>query len=111
MVMEPSPAFGDLLRRYRSMAELTQEDLAERAGLSARVISEIERGGPHVPRRDTVALLAEALGLSAAKRQSFVAGAPRQRRGVPAHTRAHLCLPGHAAARVALCVRRLCPCR
>lgn len=73
MVMDPSPAFGELLRRYRLVAELTQEELAERAGLSARVISEIERSGPHVPRRDTVARLAEALGFSGADRDAFVA--------------------------------------
>ena len=28
-------AFGDLLRRYRDAAGLTQEELAERAGLSS----------------------------------------------------------------------------
>src|SRR5690348_8818505 len=32
--------FGDLLRRHRLAAGLTQEELAERAGLSARAISD-----------------------------------------------------------------------
>ena len=36
--------FGDLLRRYRTAAGLTQEELAERAGLSTRGISDLERG-------------------------------------------------------------------
>jgi transcriptional regulator with XRE-family HTH domain len=36
-------SFGNLLRRYRSAAGLTQEELAERAGLSARAVSDIER--------------------------------------------------------------------
>jgi predicted ATPase/DNA-binding XRE family transcriptional regulator len=69
------PAFGALLHRYRLAAELTQEALAERAGVSQRVISEIERGGPHRPRHATVALLAEALALSEPDRMAFVAAA------------------------------------
>jgi DNA-binding XRE family transcriptional regulator len=56
--------FGQLLRRHRHLAQLTQEDLAERAGLSARSISDIERGASHVPRYSTVRLLAGALELS-----------------------------------------------
>ena len=39
-----SPSFGDLLRRLRSAASLSQEELAERAGLSVRGISDLERG-------------------------------------------------------------------
>jgi transcriptional regulator with XRE-family HTH domain len=35
---------GPLLRRYREAAGLTQEELAERAGLSARTVSDVERG-------------------------------------------------------------------
>ena len=35
--------FGDVLRRYRVAAGLTQEALAERAALSARGISDLER--------------------------------------------------------------------
>src|SRR5206468_12626633 len=62
-------AFGDLLRDYRRAADLTQEELAERAGVSPRSISELERGGAHVPRRDTVMLLARALGLQGADRE------------------------------------------
>ena len=37
-------SLGDLLRRYRKAAGLTQEELAERAGLSVRAIANIERG-------------------------------------------------------------------
>jgi DNA-binding XRE family transcriptional regulator len=37
-------AFGDLLRRFRDGAGLTQEELAERAGLSSMAISLLERG-------------------------------------------------------------------
>jgi helix-turn-helix protein len=40
---EPS-SFGGLLRRYRTATRLTPEELAERAGLSARRIQDLERG-------------------------------------------------------------------
>src|ERR687884_343722 len=70
-------SFGDLLLRYRSAAGLTQEALAERAHLSARAISDLERGVKHTPRHDTVQLLADALQLSAAERATFTAAARR----------------------------------
>jgi transcriptional regulator with XRE-family HTH domain len=66
--MPPPLAFGTLLRRYRLAAGFTQEELAERAGLSARAISELERGTKHRPRRDTVQLLVEALALASSDR-------------------------------------------
>jgi tetratricopeptide (TPR) repeat protein/transcriptional regulator with XRE-family HTH domain len=70
-----SPSFGDLLRRYRKLAELTQEELAERAHLSVRGISDLERGARHAPRADTLALLLEALGLLGPGRAEFEAAA------------------------------------
>jgi len=57
-------AFGDLLRRYRTAAGLSQETLAERAGLSTRAISALEQGTRLAPRRETVRMLASALNLS-----------------------------------------------
>jgi predicted ATPase len=62
---------------------LTQEELAERAGVSPRSISELERGGAHVPRRDTIALLARALGLSGSARDAFDALVSQRRRDRP----------------------------
>jgi transcriptional regulator with XRE-family HTH domain len=59
----PSPGFGTLLRRYRVAAGLSQEELAERARLSARTIGELERGVSHAPRKDAVELLAQALAV------------------------------------------------
>src|SRR5690242_18030771 len=47
-------AFGELLTRYRRAAELTQEALAERAGLSVHGISALERGVNRSPQRETV---------------------------------------------------------
>jgi predicted ATPase/DNA-binding XRE family transcriptional regulator len=54
-------SFGDLLRRLRREAGLTQEELAERAGLSVRGISDLERGINQWPYRATVQRLIEAL--------------------------------------------------
>ncbi|HET8630933.1 MAG TPA: helix-turn-helix domain-containing protein, partial [Thermomicrobiales bacterium] len=56
--------FGVLLRSHRLAAGLTQEGLAERAGISARAVGDLERGGGRLPRLETVALLAAALELS-----------------------------------------------
>src|SRR5689334_896316 len=56
-------SFGDLLRRYRLAAGLTQEELAERAGLSVRGLSDLERGSRTRPRPHTVRQLAAALAL------------------------------------------------
>lgn len=66
------PSFGELLRRHRIEADLTQEALAERAGLSARAISDLERGINKAPRRDTAKLLVAALGLEGATRATFL---------------------------------------
>jgi predicted ATPase/transcriptional regulator with XRE-family HTH domain len=56
--------FGALLKRYRRAAGLSQEALAERAGLSTRAISDLERGVNHSPRYATLELLVKALSLS-----------------------------------------------
>lgn len=71
-------AFGDLLRRYRAAAGLTQEGLAERAGLSAKSISALERGVNRGARKDTAALLAQALSLAPRERTTFEAAARRR---------------------------------
>jgi predicted ATPase/DNA-binding CsgD family transcriptional regulator/transcriptional regulator with XRE-family HTH domain len=67
--------FGPLLRRLRLVAGLSQEELAERSGLSARGISALETGYRATPRPETVRLLADALGLDAATRTELVAAA------------------------------------
>jgi predicted ATPase/transcriptional regulator with XRE-family HTH domain len=59
-----SASFGDVLKRYRKAAGLTQEELAQRAKLSRNAITTLERGVRQSPRRDTIALLATALALS-----------------------------------------------
>jgi predicted ATPase/transcriptional regulator with XRE-family HTH domain len=75
MVNMASPRFGELLRRARQAAGLTQEELAERAGLSRRGINDLERGVRLRPRKDTVALLAEALGLAGDELTAFESAA------------------------------------
>ena len=66
-------AFGHQLKRLRLAGDLTQEELAERAGVSARLISDLERGTIHRPRRDTVQLLADGLRLQGSERDTFIA--------------------------------------
>jgi predicted ATPase len=64
-------AFGTLLRQHRLAAGLSQEALAEKAGLSVRGLSDLERGVRRAPYPATVARLAEALGLDAAARMAL----------------------------------------
>ena len=72
--------FGALLRRHRIKLRLTQEGLAERAGLSARAVSDIERGLHRTPQRETALRLVDALGLTNEQRRQLLSardsGAP-----------------------------------
>jgi tetratricopeptide (TPR) repeat protein/transcriptional regulator with XRE-family HTH domain len=81
-VAEPPVTFAGLLRKLRADARLTQEELAEAAGLSPRSVSDLERGIATTPRRDTVRLLADALRLADLARAQFEAVA--RGRAVPA---------------------------
>ncbi|MCW8382557.1 XRE family transcriptional regulator [Streptomyces justiciae] len=67
--------FGQLLRRLRQDAGLTIESLAEKSGVSARGIGNLERGERTVPQRRTVAALADGLGLDAAERDRLLSAA------------------------------------
>ena len=67
--------FGDLLRSHRVAANLTQEGLAERAGLSTRGISDLERGVRTQPYRETLRQLIAALGISGEDRAAFLRAA------------------------------------
>ena len=69
------PGFGELLRQLRADAGLTQEELAEAAGLSPRSVSDLERGISLTARKDTARLLADALGLAGPQRALFEAAA------------------------------------
>jgi transcriptional regulator with XRE-family HTH domain len=72
------PSFGELLRQRRLAAGLTQEALAERAGISAKAVSDLERDPDRTPRLDTVGLLADALGLGAGGRAGLLTAARPQ---------------------------------
>lgn len=71
MPASQAPPFGLLLKRFRLAAGLTQEDLAERALVSARGISDLERGVNRAARRDTIRQLAEALQLDVDERAAL----------------------------------------
>jgi len=68
-------AFGQLLRRSRTSAGLSQEELARAAALSTRTVSDLERGVNLTARNQTARLLADALGLTGPDRADFLAAA------------------------------------
>ncbi len=72
---QPGLGFAGMLRQLRAEAGLTQEELAEAAGLSPRSVSDLERGIHRTARQDTARLLADALGLTAPVRTLFLAAA------------------------------------
>ena len=72
---EGRAGFADLLLDLRVQAGLSQEELADRAGLSVRTIRELEAGRVARPRKDSVRLLAEGLGLRDGDAGKFLAAA------------------------------------
>ena len=78
MAEQPGLSFAALLRQLRAKALLTQEELAEAAGVSPRSVSDLERGINRTARKDTALLLAGALGLAGPARELFVAVARGQ---------------------------------
>jgi predicted ATPase/DNA-binding XRE family transcriptional regulator len=77
-------AFGKILRTFRLRAGLSQEELAARAELSVRGVSNLERGLRTSPRPDTVRMLAEALALSPEDRAALIAAAHPELGATPA---------------------------
>src|SRR5215467_4696495 len=75
VVEEPALTFAGLLQQLRAEARLTQEELAEAAGLSPRSVSDLERGINRTARKETAVLLAGPLGLSGTVAELFVAAA------------------------------------
>jgi tetratricopeptide (TPR) repeat protein/transcriptional regulator with XRE-family HTH domain len=72
---QPGLGFAELLRQLRAEAGLTQEELADVAGLSPRSVSDLERGIHRTAHKDTAGRLADALGLAEPSRALFVAAA------------------------------------
>jgi tetratricopeptide (TPR) repeat protein/transcriptional regulator with XRE-family HTH domain len=83
--MAESPAeFAAVLREVRTRGGLTQQELADRAGISLRTVSNLERGAAAIPQRETVRLLGDALGLIGPERERFeVAARGRPLAGAP----------------------------
>jgi predicted ATPase/DNA-binding XRE family transcriptional regulator len=90
--MREPTTLGAVLKRYRLAAGLSQEALAARAELSARAISDVERGLRRAPHPDTLERLAGALGLSQQQRALLV-GAARPETQVPLASESASSLP------------------
>jgi predicted ATPase/DNA-binding XRE family transcriptional regulator len=75
---ERDESFGSRLRRLREAAGLTQEELAERAGLSPMAIGMLERGQRKRPYPHTVQALGAALGLTEEGLAELAASVPRR---------------------------------
>jgi transcriptional regulator with XRE-family HTH domain len=95
--------FAALLRQYRTAAGLTQEALADKAGLSVRGIADLERGARRFPHFHTLRSLAQALELSPEDRVALMAAGQRPGRARPAE------LPSPTARHCGRCDRDNAP--
>ena len=85
MASDRPSTIAEHLRTARRLAGFTQEELAERAGVSARGISDIERGVIQAPHRETLELIMDALGTPADTRALW--RATRDNAAVPSRQR------------------------
>ncbi len=74
----PRVRLAELVQQYRAQAHLSQEELAERAGISARTIGDIETGISLWPRAITISLIVEALKLDARAREALRTASSRR---------------------------------
>jgi predicted ATPase/DNA-binding XRE family transcriptional regulator len=70
--------FGSLLRAYRLERKLSQQQLADRAGVSVEAVSALERGTRLAPQRGTIARLSAALALEPSAEADLCASAERR---------------------------------
>ncbi len=80
IVKEQSFPFADWLRTARETAKLSQEELAERSGLSPNTIGALERGEHRRPYPATIRALVRALGLGEDEQAALSAAVPRRAR-------------------------------
>lgn len=71
--------FGIQLYIHRQAAGLSQEELAIRSGLTARTISNLERGATRAPHPNSVRRIADALHLGSEERAEFIVVGARKR--------------------------------
>ncbi|GAA0938874.1 transcriptional regulator AfsR [Kribbella koreensis] len=71
------PEFASVLRGFRRAAALTQEALADKAGVSVEAVRTLEGGRRRYPRTTTIEALAAALGLSEAEVAQLTEAAAR----------------------------------
>ncbi|HYN95598.1 MAG TPA: helix-turn-helix domain-containing protein, partial [Pilimelia sp.] len=90
-------SFGGRLRALREAAGYTQEELAERAGLTAHGVSALERGARTRPYPHTIRALGDALGVSEQELALLRDAVPRRQR--PGTSRAVAEQPDGYAAR------------
>jgi len=69
--MEALTSFGEWVRRRRKALDLTQQELANRAGCSLTALQKIERDERR-PSRQLAALLADQLQIAADQREQFI---------------------------------------
>jgi transcriptional regulator with XRE-family HTH domain len=83
--LESFEDFGDLLRRLREEARLSQNALARAAGMSPSNVNRIEASKQGVPRKTTIIKLVRALGLSLTDEhaQQLFAAAERMAKPLP----------------------------
>ena len=101
MAEPPVVSFAVVLLHLRTSAGMTQEQLADRAGLSPRSISDLERGVHRTARQETIKLLVQAFGLTGSDQMAFEAAA----RGRP--LAGEIAGPGPQAGGVAAATRTL----
>jgi len=69
--------FGETLKAWRRRRGVTQQQLADLSTVSVRAIRDLEIGRVARPRRDTLRLICDALGLTGRARADFYAAAIR----------------------------------
>ncbi|HLJ67810.1 MAG TPA: helix-turn-helix domain-containing protein, partial [Chloroflexota bacterium] len=83
MAVHDEAPLATLLKRYRLAMGFTQEELAERAEMSARSVSDIERGLNRSPLPNTLRRLADALELAGEQRANFLGATHEAREAAP----------------------------
>ena len=93
MTVDRSAALGESLRAFRTAAALTQEQLAERAGISVQAIAALENGRSRRPYPHTLSAIGDALRLSPEQRAALAAAVPKRAAPDPSRPAASILPP------------------